>query len=211
MIFDFKLALDIYSWLNNYKERGFYTMIAATQLRVGMSIIYNGEPFKVVSVQHITPGNWRGMVQTKMKNLKTGSAVENRFRSEDKLEKAYLEQHEMEYLYKSGADYHFMNTETYEQVSLSAEELGDNVYYLIPNIRFMVDFYEGKPVGIEPPQVVELKVVDTAPNLKGATVTNTLKPATLETGLVVNVPAFIDVGEKIRVDTTEGKYLERAK
>lgn len=186
-------------------------MIAATQLRVGMSILYNGEPFKVVSVQHITPGNWRGMVQTKMKNLKTGSAVENRFRSEDKLEKAHLEQHEMEYLYNSGADYHFMNTETYEQVSLSAEELGDNVYYLIPNIRFMVDFYEGKPVGIEPPNVVELKVVDTAPNLKGATVTNTLKPATLETGLVVNVPAFIDVGEKIRVDTTEGKYLERAK
>lgn len=186
-------------------------MIAATQLRVGMSILYNGEPFKVVSVQHITPGNWRGMVQTKMKNLKTGSAVENRFRSEDKLEKAHMEQHEMEYLYNSGADYCFMNTETYEQVSLSAEELGDNVYYLIPNIRFMVDFYEGKPVGIEPPQVVELKVVDTAPNLKSATVTNTLKPATMETGLVVNVPAFINIGEKIRVDTTEGKYLERAK
>ncbi|MEK6599335.1 MAG: hypothetical protein AABY52_03205 [Deltaproteobacteria bacterium] len=104
-----------------------------------------------------------------------------------------------------------MNTENYEQVLLTTEELGDNVYYLIPNVRFMVDFYEGKPVGIEPPQVVELKVVDTAPNLKSATVTNTLKPATMETGLVVNVPAFIDVGEKIRVDTTEGKYLERAK
>lgn len=186
-------------------------MIAATQIRVGMSILYNGEPYKVVSVQHITPGNWRGMVQTKMKNLKTGSAVENRFRSDDKLEKAHLEQHEMEYLYNSATDYFFMNTENYEQVSLSAEELGDYVHYLIPNIKFMVDFYEGKPVGIEPPQVVELKVVDTAPNLKGATVTNTLKPATLETGLVVNVPAFIDIGEKIRVDTTEGKYLERAK
>ena len=186
-------------------------MIAATQLRVGMTILYNGEPYRVVSVQHITPGNWRGMVQTKMKNLKTGSATENRFRSEDKLEKAHLEQHEMEYLYNSTTDYFFMNTENYEQVSLSAEELGDNVYYLIPNIKFIVDFYEGKPVGIEPPQVVELKVVETAPNLKGATVTNTLKPATLETGLVVNVPAFIDVGEKIRIDTTEGKYIERAK
>ena len=186
-------------------------MIAATQLRVGMTILYNGEPYRVVSVQHITPGNWRGMVQTKMKNLKTGSATENRFRSEDKLEKAHLEQHEMEYLYNSTTDSFFMNTENYEQVSLSAEELGDNVYYLIPNIKFIVDFYEGKPVGIEPPQVVELKVVDTTPNLKGATVTNTLKPATLETGLVVNVPTFIDVGEKIRIDTTEGKYLERAK
>ena len=186
-------------------------MIAATQLRVGMTILYNGEPYRVVSVQHITPGNWRGMVQTKMKNLKTGAAAENRFRSEDKLEKAHLEQHEMEYLYNSTTDYFFMNTENYEQVSLSAEELGDNVYYLIPNIKFIVDFYEGKPVGIEPPQVVELKVVETAPNLKGATVTNTLKPATLETGLIVNVPAFIGIGEKIRVDTTEGKYLERAK
>ena len=186
-------------------------MIAATQLRVGMTILYNGEPYRVVSVQHITPGNWRGMVQTKLKNLKTGSSAENRFRSDDKLEKAHLDQHEMEYLYNSGTDYHFMNTENYEQVSLSSEELGDNVYYLIANVKFMVDFYEGKPVGIEPPQVVELKVVDTAPNLKGATVTNTLKPATMETGLVVNVPAFINVGEKLRIDTTDGKYIERAK
>jgi elongation factor P len=186
-------------------------MIAATQLRVGMTILYNGEPYKVASVQHITPGNWRGMVQTKLKNLKTGSSVENRFRSDEKLEKAHLEQHEMEYLYNSGTDYYFMNTENYEQISLSAEELGDNVHYLIPNTKLMMDFYEGKPVGIEPPQVVELTVIETAPNLKGATVTNTLKPATLETGLVVNVPAFIDVGEKIRVDTTEGKYIERAK
>jgi len=186
-------------------------MIAATQLRVGMTILYNGEPYRVVSVQHITPGNWRGMVQTKLKNLKTGSSVENRFRSDEKLEKAHLDQHEMEYLYNSGTDYYFMNTENYEQVSLSSEELGDNVYYLIANVKFMVDFYEGKPVGIEPPQVVELKVVDTAPNLKGATVTNTLKPATMETGLVVNVPAFINVGEKLRIDTTDGKYIERAK
>ena len=186
-------------------------MIAATQLRVGMTILYNGEPYRVVSVQHITPGNWRGMVQTKLKNLKTGSSAENRFRSDDKLEKAHLDQHEMEYLYNSGTDYYFMNTENYEQVSLSSEELGDNVYYLIANVKFMVDFYEGKPVGIEPPQVVELKVVDTAPNLKGATVTNTLKPATMETGLVVNVPAFINVGEKLRIDTTDGKYIERAK
>ncbi|MBI5892208.1 MAG: elongation factor P [Deltaproteobacteria bacterium] len=186
-------------------------MIAATQLRVGMTILYNGEPYRVVSVQHITPGNWRGMVQTKMKGLKTGATVENRFRSEDKIEKAHMEQHEMEYLYSSGTDYYFMNTENYEQITLGADELGDNVYYLTPNIRFMVDFYEGRPVGIEPPQVVELTVTETAPNLKGATATNSLKPATLETGIVVNVPAFIEVGEKIRVDTSEGKYLERAK
>src|SRR3989337_2391408 len=159
-------------------------MIPATQLRVGMTILFNKEPYRVISVMHITPGNWRGMVQTKLKHLKTGSSVENRFRSEDKLEKAHLEQHEMEYLYSGGTDYYFMNTENYEQVALSKDVLGDNVYYLIPNVRFMVDFYEGRPVGIEPPQVVDLKVVDTAPNLKGATVTNTLKPAKLETGLV---------------------------
>lgn len=186
-------------------------MIPATQLRVGMTILFNNEPFRVVTVQHITPGNWRGMVQTKLKNLKTGSSVENRFRSEDKLEKAHLEQHEMEYLYNDGTDYHFMNSESYEQVCLTGEVLGDNVYYLIPNIRFMIEYYNGLPVGVEPPKVVELKVVDTAPNLRGATVTASQKPATLETGLVVNVPPFIETGEVIRVDTNEGKYLERAK
>ncbi|MBI1912686.1 MAG: elongation factor P [Deltaproteobacteria bacterium] len=186
-------------------------MIPATQLRVGTTILYNKEPHRVVTVQHITPGNWRGMVQTKLKNLKTGSTVENRFRSEDKLEKAHLEQHEMEYLYSDGSDYHFMNSENYEQVSLSGEVLGDNVYFLIPNIKFNIEYYEGTPVGVEPPKVVELKVVDTTPNMKGATVTASQKPATLETGLVVNVPPFIEVGETIRVDTEGAKYLERAK
>lgn len=186
-------------------------MISATQLRVGMTILYNNEPHRVVSVQHITPGNWRGMVQTKLKNLKTGTNVEYRFRSEDKVEKAHLEQHEMEYLYSSDKDYYFMNTENYEQVFLSEGELGENIYYLTPNVRFMVDFYEGKAVGIEPPQVVELKVVETAPNLRGATATNSLKPAKLETGIVVHVPSFIEIGEIIRVDTSEGKYLERAR
>lgn len=186
-------------------------MIPATQLRVGMTILFNNEPYRVVSVQHITPGNWRGMVQTKLKHLKTGSSVENRFRSEDKLEKAHLEQHEMEYLYNDGTDYHFMNSETYEQVALSAEVLGDNTYYLIPNIKFMIEYYNGVPVGVDPPKVVELKVVDTAPFMKGATAASSAKPATLETGLVVNVPAFIGAGEVVRVDTAEGKYLERAK
>ncbi|MBI2400280.1 MAG: elongation factor P [Deltaproteobacteria bacterium] len=186
-------------------------MIPATQLRVGMTILFNKEPYRVVSVQHITPGNWRGMVQTKLKHLKTGSSVENRFRSEDKLEKAVLEQHEMEYLYNDGNDYHFMNSVTYEQVALSAEVLGDNVYYLIPNVKFMIEYYNGAPVGVDPPKVVELKIVETAPFMRGATAASSAKPATLETGLVVNVPAFIEAGEVVRVDTAEGKYLERAK
>lgn len=186
-------------------------MIPATQLRVGMTILFNKEPYRVISVMHITPGNWRGMVQTKLKHLKTGSSVENRFRSEDKLEKAHLEQHEMEYLYNDGNDYHFMNSVTYEQVALSAEVLGDNVYYLIPNVKFMIEYYNGAPVGVDPPKVVELKIVETAPFMRGATAASSAKPATLETGLVVNVPAFIEAGEVVRVDTAEGKYLERAK
>lgn len=186
-------------------------MIAATQLRVGMTILYNNEPHRVTTVQHITPGNWRGMVQTKLKNLKTGSTSEYRFRSEDKVERAHLEQKEMEYLYANGTDYHFMDSSTYEQTSLSAEVLGDYVYYLVPNIRFMVEYYNDIPVGVSPPKIVELKVTDTTPNLKSATVTAMQKPATLETGLVVNVPSFIETGEVIRIDTEEGKYIERAK
>lgn len=186
-------------------------MISATQLRVGSNILYNNEPHRVVSVQHITPGNWRGMVQTKLKNLKTGASVENRFRSDDKIERAHLEQHEMEYLYNDGDNYHFMNSETYEQTSLTGEVLGDNVSLLIPNLKFMIEYYDGVPVGVEPPKVVELKVVDTTPHLKGATAASSGKPATLETGLVVTVPSFIEIGEVIRVDTTELKYLERAK
>ncbi len=146
-----------------------------------------------------------------MKGLKTGTSVENRFRSEDKIEKAHMEQHEMEYLYSSGTDYYFMNTENYEQITLGADELGDNVYYLTPNIRFMVDFYEGMPIGIEPPQVVELTVTETAPNLKGATATNSLKPATLETGAVVKVPFHISEGDILRVDTRTSEYIERVK
>ena len=111
-----------------------------------------------------------------MRSLKTGSSVENRFRSEDKLEKAALEQHEMEYLYNDGTDYHFMNSETYEQVVISGDVLGDNVYYLVPNIKFMIEYYSGLPVGVEPPKVVELKIIETAPNIKGATASASPKP-----------------------------------
>ncbi|MBI5560965.1 MAG: elongation factor P [Deltaproteobacteria bacterium] len=186
-------------------------MLSATQLRVGMTVLYNNEPCRVVFVQHITPGNWRGMVQTKLRNLKTGATVENRFRSDDKVAKAVLETHEMGYLYSSGEDHHFMNTETYEQLSLDSETLGDNVYFLVPNVKFTVEFYEGKPVGVEAPKVVELKVADTQPNLRGATAASSQKPATLETGLVVNVPPFIETGEVVRIDTEEKKYLERAR
>jgi len=186
-------------------------MIAATQIKRGMAIKLNNELYRVFSFQHITPGNWRGMVQTKLKSVKTGSIVEHRFRSEDRVEQAFLETHEMEYLYSDGTDYFFMNTETFEQIHLPLELLDDSIQYLIPNIKIQVEFYESRPIGIELPPSVELKVVYTEPALRGATVSNVNKPATLETGLVIPVPPFINEGEVIRVDTNEGKYLERVK
>jgi len=186
-------------------------MIQATQLKRGMCIKHDNDLYRVVTTQHITPGNWRGMVQTKLKSLKSGAIIENRFRSEDRIEQAYLETHEMEYLYSDGTDYYFMNTETFEQIHLPVELLEDSIPYLTPNIRIQVEFYEANPIGIELPPSVELKVVSTEPALRGATVSNVNKPATLETGLVIQVPPFVNQGEVIRVDTSEGKYLERVK
>ena len=186
-------------------------MISATQIKRGMTIKLNGELYRIFSFQHITPGNWRGMVQTKLKSLKSGSIIEHRFRSEDRVEQAYLEKHEMEYLYSDGSDYYFMNTETFEQFHLPAELLEDAIKFLIPNIKLQVEFYETKPIGVEMPASVELRVVSTEPALRGATVSNVNKPATMETGLVIQVPPFINEGELIRVDTSEGKYLERVK
>ena len=186
-------------------------MIQATQLRRGNTILHNGELFQVVDYQHITPGNWRGMVQTKLRNMKTGSIIDHRFRSEDRLERAILDDREMEYLYKDGDDHHFMDTENYEQIHFNEEVLGDSVKYLVANSKIRVEFYEGRAVGIELPASVDLKVIRTDPGMPSATATNVLKPATLETGLIVGVPHFITEGEVIKVDTTEGKYLERVR
>ena len=185
--------------------------ISATDMKKGMYILHNGELFQVFSTHHHTPGNLRGMVQAKLRNLRTGSIIENRFRSTDTVEKAFLEEMEMEYLYHDGSSYHFMNTENYEQITLDAEMLGDGVNYLIANTKIKVEYYDNNPVGIELPASVVLKVVDTEPGLKGATVSNVNKPAKLETGLVIQVPPFIEIGELIRVDTTEGRYIERSR
>jgi elongation factor P len=186
-------------------------MIAATQIKRGMTIKLNGELYRVFSFQHITPGNWRGMVQTKLKSVKSGSIIENRFRSEDRVEQAYLETHEVEYLYSDGSDYYFMNTTSFEQFHLPSDLLEDAIPFMMPNIKLQIEFYEGKPIGVEMPASVELRVVSTEPALRGATVSNVNKPATLETGLVIQVPPFVNEGELIRVDTNEGKYLERVK
>ncbi|MCI0339178.1 MAG: elongation factor P [Acidobacteria bacterium] len=185
--------------------------IQATQIRKGMTIIHNGVPHKVIDFHHHTPGNLRAMVQTKLRNLRTGTTTEHRFRSTEDIERAILEDHEMTYLYHEGDIYYLMNTETYEQVGLSAEDLGDAVGYLLPDTVIQVQFFEGAPIGIEIPGVVEMTVVETEPEIKGATVSNVGKPAKLETGITIQVPAFIKQGEKIRVDTTEGRYIERAK
>jgi elongation factor P len=185
--------------------------IQATQIRRGMVIIHNGVPHRVIEFHHHTPGNLRAMVQTKLRNMKSGSSTEHRFRSTDSVERALLEEHEMTYLYNDGNTYYFMNTETYEQIGLDSEALGDAVGYLLPETVISVEFFEGQPIGIELPQVVELVVVETEPELRGATVSNVNKPAKLETGISIQVPPFIKEGEKIRVDTTEGRYIERAK
>jgi elongation factor P len=185
--------------------------VKANNLRNGETIIFNGEPYRLTQVTHLTPGNLRAMVQTKMKNIKTGVNAEHRFRSDDTVEKAHLEQQEAEFLYQQGDDYVFMNTETYDQLTLDKETLGDNVYYLLPNTKLQLEFFDGAPVGIEPPMTMEFTVTDTTPQLKGATASNSPKPATLETGLVINVPNFVEIGEKVRIDTRENKYLERVK
>ena len=185
-------------------------MIAATQLRPGMVVKFNNDLFSIFSVNHRTPGNLRGFVQAKMRNLRSGTMIEHRFSSEDKVERAILDEHDMEYLYDDGEYYYFMNSENYEQMHLTKDILGDAVDYLIPNLKVKVEFYEGKPMSVELPPTVDLTVVDTEPGLKGATVSNVTKPAKMETGLVVQVPPFITEGEKIRVNTAEGTYQERA-
>ena len=185
-------------------------MISSTQMRPGMVVKFNNDLFSVFSVAHRTPGNLRGFVQAKMRNLRSGTMIEHRFSSEDKVERAMLDEVEMEYLYDDGENYYFMNTENYEQTHLKRDTLGDSVEYLIPNLQIRVSFFDGVAVGIELPQTVEMTVVQTEPGLKSATASSVTKPATLETGLVVQVPPFINEGEKIRVDTAEGAYLSRA-
>src|ERR687888_362159 len=179
-------------------------MIQATQMRPGMVIKFNNDLFSIFSVNHRTPGNLRGFVQAKMRNLRSGSMSEHRFSSEDRVERAALEEQEMEYLYDDGEYYYFMNTENFEQMHFTKDLLGEATQYLIPQLHVNVEFFEGKPISVELPPTVDMTVVETEPGLKGATVSNVTKPAKMETGLVVQVPPFINQGEKIRVSTAEG-------
>jgi elongation factor P len=185
-------------------------MISATQLRPGMVVKFNNDLYSIFKMEHRTPGNLRGFVQVKMRKLSSGTMMEHRFSSEDRVERAALDEQEMEYLYDDGEYFYFMNTETFEQMHLTKDLLGDATGFLVPNLKVAVEFYEGKPISVELPPSVDLMVVETEPGMKGASVSNVTKPAKLETGLVVQVPPFIGEGEKIRVSTSEMAYLERA-
>ena len=179
-------------------------------MKRGMLIKVQNDLFRVLDLQHFTPGNKRGFVQAKMRNIRTGMQADNKFRAEEDVERAILDEREMQYLYRDGDSFHFMNTANYEQLHIDIEVLGDNANYIVPESTIMVEFYGEEPVGIELPVTVELKVVDTTPGINRATASAPVKPATLETGLVVNVPAHVNIGDVIRVGTADGEYLKKA-
>jgi elongation factor P len=184
-------------------------VIAATQIKVGMVILHDGKPCRVTNVLHVTPGNWRGMVHAKMVNLMTGTQVEHRFRSEDKVERAELDHHPLQYLYRSGDDFTFMNTENYEMVNVSSDSLGDAVQYLTEGMTVEVSYFNGKPVAVDLPMFVELEIVETDPVLRGATVSSSPKPAKLNTGLMTKVPQHMSIGDRVKIDTRDGSFVER--
>ncbi len=186
--------------------------IEYSQVRKGMVIVGDGgQLYHVVDRDLNTPGNWRAQLKLKLKNLKTGSITEEKVRPQDKVETAYLEKREMEYIYPEADAYVFMDTEHFDQISLQADMVGELMQYMKPNTRAQVTFHEGKALSVELPATVELEVTHTDPALKGATAAAQYKPATLETGLQINVPPFIGIGEKVKVDTRTGEYLERVK
>jgi elongation factor P len=184
--------------------------INATRLKKGMLVKIGADLSRVLELQHVTPGNLRGFVRIKFRNIRNGSLSDQKLRSEDTLDRAVLDEREMQYLYKDGDSFHFMDTSSFEQLHIDAEALGESVDYLIPDALIKVEFYGEEPVGIELPPTVDLTVEDTAPGIKGATASNQIKPARLETGLVVNVPPFVNTGDKVRVSTDTGEYLSRA-
>ena len=183
--------------------------IQAVQLRKGMIIELDGELLRVHDFQHVTPGKGQAIVQTRLRNLRSGSMIDKRFRSQEAVERVQLDSQEMEYLYQEGDSYVFMDSETYEQTHLSADAIEEALPYLVANLSLKVDFYEGLPVSIDMPTTVDLEVTDTEPGLKGATASASSKPATLETGLVVGVPQFVNIGDRVRVETSTGEYLTR--
>jgi elongation factor P len=182
----------------------------ASDLRAGMCVLHEGSVCRVMSVMHRTPGNLRAFVQVRMRNLKTANSFEYRYASTENVERAMLDTMPMEYLYSDSEGHHFMNQQNYEQVALQDEVLGDALLYTLPNSAIKIDFYEDAAVGVELPNAVTLTVAETEPGMKNATASASHKPAKMETGLVINVPQFVNQGDKITIDTRENKYLNRA-
>ena len=182
----------------------------AVQLRKGMIVQIDGELLRVHDYQHVTPGKGQAVMQTRLRNLRSGAMVDRRFRSQEDVERVQLDSRNVEYLYKEGDHFVFMDSETYEQIHLLAEVIEDALPYMVPNLVLDVDFFDDAPVGLELPTTVDLEVTETEPAIKGATASASSKPATLETGLVVQVPPFVGIGDKVRVETSTGNYLTRA-
>jgi elongation factor P len=183
-----------------------------SQVRKGMVIVgEDGQLYSVIDRDLNTPGNWRAILNLKLKNLKTGAVNPRRFKPDDKVEVAYLDKRPMQYLYQEGDDFISMDKETFDQTTLSKEWVGEQILFLKENDDAQVTFYEGKPLSLELPPTVELKVIETEPSMKGATAAAQTKPATMETGLKINVPPFVGVGEMVQIDTRTGEYLSRAK
>ena len=164
---------------------------------------------RILELHHLTPGNKRAHIQVRMRNIRTMALADEKFRAEEDIERATLDEREMQYMYNDGDHYHFMDTSTFEQIQVSSEALGDSVNYLKPEMLIRVEFYDVEPVGIELPPTVDLVVKETVPGIKGATASAQVKPATLETGLVINVPSFVNEGDKVRVNTESGEYQSR--
>ena len=185
--------------------------ILATDIRRGMTILFDGEPCRVMDFHHHTPGNLRAMVQAKLRKLRTGTQFEHRFRSTDSVETARLEVHDLEYLYQGGDSYHFMNTETFDQLEMDEETLGDAAKWMAPGMKFQAEFFDGRPIGINLPSSLTLEVTETNPPMRGATKTSSNKPARLDNGVTVNVPEFVQTGDRVRVNPNTGEYIDRAK
>jgi elongation factor P len=185
--------------------------IPATQIRKGMVILFEKDPCRITEFRHHTPGNLRAMVQAKLRNLRTGSNFEHRFRAADSIDKVNLETHNLEFMYKGGTTYHFMNTENFDQLEIEEDVLDEGAQWMQEGMKIIAEYYDGKVIGIELPNSVELVIVETSPVMKSATKNASSKPAKLSNGATVNVPEFISSGEKIRINPNTGEYLDRVK
>ena len=174
-----------------------------------MLIKVGNDLFRILELHHLTPGNKRAHIQVRMRNIRTSALADHKFRAEEDVERAIVDERQMQYLYRDGDAFHFMDTENYNQLHIDAEVLGDHASYMVPESLILVEFYDEKPVGIELPVTVDLKVVDTVPGINRATASAQVKPATLETGLVVQVPPFVSIGDTLRISTETGEYLKK--